>query len=59
MPYYPHFIKEKCKILQLKYDRPRNQMYVFLTSKFEIISQVEISQMRCLTLSQIISSLNF
>lgn len=50
MLYCPHFTKEKCKILQLEYGRPMDQMYVFLASKFEIISRVEISQMHNLTL---------
>lgn len=59
MPYYSYFTEEECKILQLEYDKPRNQMYVFMTSKFEIIIHVEISQMHNLTLPQIISTSNF
>ena len=43
-----------------EYDsKPRNQMYVFMTLKFEIICHVEISQMYNLTLPQIFSTSNF
>lgn len=30
MPYYVHFIEEKCKILQLESDTPRKEMHAFL-----------------------------
>ena len=43
-----------------EYDnKPRSQMYVFMTLKFEINCHVEISQIHNLTLPQIFSTSNF
>ena len=58
MPYYL-FYRRRMEGFAEYDSKPRNQMYVFMTLKFEIICHVEISQMYNLTLPPIFSTSNF